>query len=470
MRRYTKVVIVIAVFAMLAAACTQGGGETTTTAAPTTTAPTATTAAGEGTTTTEAMMEAVKTGVGITSEPCPDGNPDRGCIYLAIIDDETGPFAATAPALVGGQKAFWAVTNAEGGIGGEFDVAIPDEFVKDGQYKPDVTVQQYTQVADEVVGLAMLLGTPQGIATLDSLNADNTIAAPMTWWSGWTFESVDHGLVLEFGTSYCFEGMNALDWAVGAVPAAGRDAVAKVGILKFPTDYGNDYAVGVNEAAAANGLEVAWEVPIIPVSAGGDPTQAEAVAQVVSDPVDVVFVVSGPSELAPIVGGAAQQLGADAPIIIGAAPTWNPGLMQTAAAPAFESGIYFQSAFTGPWDYDSVGHEKMRTALGDVPGNFFFVAGWESQYAIRAALQAAYEAGDLTKAGIAAAARSLANVDYDGMMPSRSFAGDPNDVAPRETLIAKVDTSATDFTSVAQDFFVGPTAKAYNFTEPCAAP
>jgi len=202
----------------------------------------------------------------------------------------------------------------------------------------------------------------------------------------------------------------------------------------------------------------------------GDPTQAEAVAKIAADPVDVVFVVSGPNELAPIVGGAAQVLGEKVPIFIGASPTWNPGLLKTAAAPAFEAGIYFQSSFVGPWAYDSVGHEKMRTALGDVPPNIFFVAGWSSQYALKAAFEAAYAAGDLTKAGIYAAAQTLTDVNYDGMMPARSFAGDPNDVFPRESLIGRVDTSAPDGISVVQDFFVGPTAAAYDFTEPCALP
>ena len=469
MRRWTKPVILIAVFALLAVACSQGA-TTTTTSAPTTTAATTTTAAPATTAapTTTAAPE-LKFDVGVTSEPCDGGNPDHGCIYLGAIDDESGPFAAASPALIGGQKAFWATVNAEGGIGGAFDVAMPDDLIKDGQYKPDVTVQQYTTIADSVVALAMLLGTPQGIATLDSMKADSTIGVPMTWWSGWDFTQYDQGLILEFGTNYCFESMNSVDWAVGALPAAGRQ-LETIGILKYPGDYGDDYAAGAEVAAEADGLTIAWEQQIIPISAGGDPTQAEAVAKIAADPVDLVMVVSGPSELAPIVAGAAQTLGEAVPIFIGASPTWNPGILQTAAAPAFEAGIYYQSGFVGPWAYESAGHEKMRAALGDVPGNFFFVAGWASQYALKAALDAAYAANDLTKAGIYGAAQTLSDVEYDGMMPSRSFVGDPNDVFPRESLLSGIDTSAVDGVSVVQDFFVGPTASSYDFTEPCALP
>ena len=184
----------------------------------------------------------------------------------------------------------------------------------------------------------------------------------MSWWSGWGFESEDRGLVVEFGTNYCFEAMNAVDWSMDALPAAGRATPATVGILAFPTDYGEDYAAGVRIAAETNNLTVAWEAPVIPVSAGGDPTQIEAVQQVINNPVDVVYLVTGPTETAAIVAGAASQGATN--IFIGAAPSWNVGLLASAAAPVFEAGIYYQSSFTAPWDYDSVGHEKMLQTLG----------------------------------------------------------------------------------------------------------
>ena len=35
----------------------------------------------------------------------------------------------------------------------------------------------------------------------------------MSWYSGWSYKSVDKGLVIEFGSAYCADGMNAVDWA-----------------------------------------------------------------------------------------------------------------------------------------------------------------------------------------------------------------------------------------------------------------
>jgi hypothetical protein len=262
--------------------------------------------------------------------------------------------------------------------------------------------------------------------------------------------------------------MNAIDWAAGAFPAQSRE-LATIGILAIPNDYGADYSAGVKLAAEANNIEILWEQAVIPASAGGDATQTEAVAKIVGDAPDLVILVVGPQETAAIVGGAAAQMGETVPLFIGAAPSWNSALLATPAAPAFQAGIFFQSSFVPGWDTDSVGHEKMRAAvdsIGQAP-NDFWVSGWVSQYGLKAALDGAYAAGDLTKAGIEAAALALETVDYEGMMPERSFAGDPNDVTPREAVIGAYSAEATTGIATIAEFFVGPTASAYEFTAAC---
>jgi hypothetical protein len=471
MRKWTKLLVVLGVVALIAAACSNDTAETTTTAATETTAATTTTVA--ETTTTEATME-IATDVGVTEEPCPDGNPDHGCIYLGVLTDESGPFAGAAPALYGGQSIFWATVNAQGGIGGAYDVALPEDLKKDTGYKDDVMVTSYAQIAEDVAAIAQSLGTPQTLAVLPDYARDHTVAAPMSWWSGWAFED----RVLEFGTGYCFEAMNAVDWATVAIPAIGRE-FSTAGIAFIPNDYGLDYAAGVKIAAEANGITVAWEQPVIPASSGGDPTQTEAVTKIVGEPVDIVFLVTGPNETAAIVGGAAQQMGASVPLFIGAGPSWNVALLASPAAPAFQSGIFFQSSFVAGWDYDSAGHAKLRAGVeaAGFPANDFFAAGWVSQYGLKAALEAAYDIGDLTRLGIETAAFGLTEVDYEGMMPTRSFAGDPNDPAvyPRTSVIGKYSAEATTGIETIQDastsesgFFVGPTATDYTFSAACA--
>ena len=67
-----------------------------------------------------------------------------------------------------------------------------------------------------------------------------------------------------------------------------------------------------------------------------------------------------------------------------------------------------------------------------------------------------------------AAAKNLTSVDYEGMMPSRSFGGDPNTEFPREATVGGVDTTSSTGISLVRDFFVGPTAEGYSFTAPCS--
>jgi hypothetical protein len=479
-RKWIRIGMLLAAMALVASACSNTDSDDTTTtaaasAATTTTAATAattTTAATAATTTTAADAGGdVAFDVGVTAEPCPEGDADRGCIYLGTLTDESGPFASASPALGGAQRAFWAAVNAGGGVGGAFDVALPDDLSKDTQYNPEVFVQQYNDIAGEIAAVAQSLGTSQTIAALPSYVRDDVAAAPMSWWSGWGFDEVDSGLVIEFGTNYCFEAMNAFDWSMGAVPAAGRPTPTKIGILAIPNDYGLDYSAGVRHAAEAYGVEVAWESPVIPISAGGDQAQAEAVQAVLANPVDIVYLVTGPNETAAIVGGAAAQGATN--LFIGASPSWNVAILSSPAAPAFEAGLFFQSSFVGPWQYDSAGHEAMRQTLSlvgidDANANDFFVAGWVSQYGVKAALDQAYASGDLTRAGIATAARSLESVSYDGMMTERDFGGDPNEQFPRDSTMGAVDVTQPTGIALVQDFFVGPTAEAYDFTEACA--
>jgi hypothetical protein len=106
--------------------------------------------------------------------------------------------------------------------------------------------------------------------------------------------------------------------------------------------------------------------------------------------------------------------------------------------------------------------------ITDENANDFFVSGWVSQYGLKAALEDAYASGDLTKAGIVAAVQTLTNVSYDGMLADRSFDGDPNTQFPRMSLVGAVDVTQPTGIAVVQDFFVGPTSEALDFTQACA--
>jgi hypothetical protein len=111
--------------------------------------------------------------------------------------------------------------------------------------------------------------------------------------------------------------------------------------------------------------------------------------------------------------------------------------------------------------------QEART--GGPPANDGFTFGWIWSYPIKDLLEQAMENGDLTRAGVMAALEEI-TVDYEGALPERGYSGDPNETVVRESLIARPDENAPLGSSVLEDFFVGPTAEAFEFSEPCSAP
>jgi hypothetical protein len=111
----------------------------------------------------------------------------------------------------------------------------------------------------------------------------------------------------------------------------------------------------------------------------------------------------------------------------------------------------------------------MREAIGQVQANDGYTSGWALSYPLKAALAQAAKDGKLNREGLFAAVKKLDKVDYEGMLPSGAgnFAGDPNTATFRQSVISKPDDTAPAGVSLVQDFFVGPSAKAHNFTKPC---
>ncbi len=394
----------------------------------------------------------IKTDVGITSEPCPEAvNKDNGCIYLGTISDLTaGPFAALAVPITAAQKAFWAKVNADGGIGG-YDIDVTS-YVRDNKYNPQEHKAKYDEIKANVVGLAQTLGSPTTAAILNDLKTENVLSVPASWTSAWAFEPV----ILESGTNYCMEAMNSVDYAVT------ERQIKSVMAVHYPGDYGDDAAAGAKIAAERSKLTFT-DVATNP----GQEAQAEAINRIVTVKPDLVILTTGPTEAGTIVGQAAAR-GYNG-LYIGTSPTWNPALMASAAAPAI-TAQYLQSGPWAPWGGATPGHEAMRTALGEgFTPNDGATAGWVWSYPLKAALEAAADAGDLTRAGLVNAAGGLKSVDYEGMLPSEAgnYTGDANDRVFRQSVIAKPDPAAPTKVTMVKEFFTGDTAKDFEFTEPC---
>jgi ABC-type branched-subunit amino acid transport system substrate-binding protein len=390
---------------------------------------------------------------GVTEEACPDAvNEDNGCIYLGTISDLTqGPFAPLGVPITDAQEAFWQRVNEDGGIGG-YDINVT-EYVRDNLYNPQTHKQVYGEIEGDVLALAQTLGSPTTLAIIPDMQRDEMVGAPASWTSLWAFEDA----ILESGTNYCVEGMNAVDYMV-----AEKD-IKTVMAVHYPGDYGGDGAAGAEIAAEANGLEFT-DVE----TASGQEEQAGAIAAILGAKPDLVILGTAPTETAVIVGQTAAQ--GFTGQFIGLGPTWNPALLATPAAPALEA-LYMQSGYWGPFGSDTPGHEAMREALGEVEQpNDGYTAGWAWSYPLKAALEEWLDGDyDKDRAGLLEAVKSLETIDYEGMLPEEAGnrSGEPNDNIFRESVLSKVDKAAPSGVSLIQDFTAGPTAEEYTFEGAC---
>jgi len=457
-RRWLVLASLLMAFALVAAAC--GDDDATTTSAPAT----STTGAGTtaATTTTEATPETAFD-IGVTAAPCADAvNEGNGCIYLGVISDLTdGPFAPLGVPLTQAQEDFWTSINADGGLDG-WDVIITAENTFDAHYDPAQTAEGATQLADSVAALAQSLGTPQTQAALPIYVENNMVSAPATWWSGWAFNEVDSGLILESGAAYCFEAMNGMSYMAGVLPEGFTWA-----LVAFPGDYGGDYGAGAKIAAAQLGLgDPVAEILQIPVSAGGDVTGA--VATLLGATPTLIVIVTGPTEMAQIAGGLFGA-GYQTFQILGASPTWNVALTGNADLVPLLQAVYTGTTPWGGWDTDTVGHADMRAAAdaNDRSPHGAYVAGWTWQYPIKALLEEAIAANDLTRANLAAIAASLDGVSYDGILPDRTYVGDPNEHVVRSTILNGVDPASSDGLVAKTDATVSQIAADYDLAGPC---
>ncbi len=387
---------------------------------------------------------------GVTSEACPDAvDADKGCIYLGVITDLTGTFKGVGVPVTEGQKAFWKKVNEDGGIG-DYEVDVVTN-VRDNKYDPDTHAAVFGQIEDDVLALAQSLGTAHTNGILEDVQEANILTQPTSLGSNWIFEKG----VIEIGTNYCAEAMNAVDYAVDTLNAKSIAAV------HFPGDYGDDAMVGARIAAEERGIKFT-DIATAP----GAEAQTAAVGELLKAKPDAVLVSTGPIEMAAIVGGAVSQK-LQVPFI-GSIPSWNAAVLQSPAGPAI-TPFYMQATSFGAWDDDTDGHNAMREAAGDATPNDWYMIGWAGSYVLKAVLEKAIDDDKLTREGLVDAAASLESVDSQGMLPegSGNYAGEPNERVVKSTSLNKVDDKTSSKVSVAAEAFTGPTAETYEFTEPC---
>ncbi len=395
-------------------------------------------------------------------------------IRVGMSADLSGIFAPLVTVIVDAQTAYFDRVNANGGIAGR-EVEL---VILDSGYDVPTHLDNYAELADEsedgVVMIGHSTGSPHTSAIAGDLANDDLIAVPVTWYSGWADPEFG-GNVFELYSNYCFEGMNGVEFL-----AEQSDAEAPtLAVLSFPGEYGQDGAAGAKIAAEQLGLEIVYDGEA-EVTPGGDDFTS-VISQLVDADPDIVWITANSSALAQILGGATAQ-GLDA-IWSGNSPTYNPALLGSEVADPIDQ-FYFHSTYTALWNSnDSAGMQDMVATLTEaLPEATYaqadtFITGWTFSMFVEAVLEQAAANGDMTRAGVVAAANEV-EVDFQGLAPDQSWSGDPNDFAIRGTYI--YDVTAADATlttaiteagssglTLVEENFTGTVAEGYDFQQAC---
>ncbi len=465
MKRLRRLAVMLVAFALIVAACGDDDSSETTTAAP---------SGGGGTTAaaTEAPPPELQTDVGVTDDT----------ITFGLLSDLTGPFGGLVGLIVAGQQAFWAKVNAEGGIGGR----MVELEIFDTGYDVQTHVEGYRELKDKVVAFGHSTGSPQTIAILEDLKADNILAVPLTWYSGWTDPELGTNTP-QHSTPYCIEAMNVIGYIVDQWTADNGSAPTTIAVAGDPGDYGGDSVAGALLAADAFNLEVVYNGDQ-QIVRGQEPTAV--IEGIVDAAADIVWVTTNSGAYGSIYAGALGSPGfrADA-VWSGAGPSFSPAMLGQEFAQQIASQVTF-GFYNAGWGADVPGFAEMEAALvaanPELPVTDFLSEGWIEATIMKTILEAALARNDLTQGGVLAAAQSLETVDLQGLAPNPRYAGSADEQINRETYIVKLDIAgfaaqggplnigaaaeADDPTSgfaFIESGYTHPVAAGFTFTEAC---
>ncbi len=383
----------------------------------------------------------------------PGGNQIKGgpgvdltakTIDLGILTPLSGPVAAPIGIpLTKGIETYFKAVNANGGIDG-FKVNLIE---KDSQYNPQIQVQMYNQIHNQVLMMAESLGSPTTQAIVSLSERDKMLV------SAASLDSIlaRQQYMILIGTPYRLQVENAFDYVVRQQGVVNP----KVGLIYQDDAYGQDGLTGYNESIGCYNLdnvaEATYELT--------DTTFTAQVSKMKQAGAQYVFLTAVPNIAASIIGTAAQ-LGYF-PQWIMQSPAWANGLL--AVSPQF-SGLLEKSVWVvaqgATWgDTSQPGMAEMlkdvQKYAPDQKPDGYFQFGYAEAMVTYAILKKAADNGDLTRAGLLNAFNSLGTVNLGGLFgASAHYGSSPNQRVPtRDNSVYGIDTTIpNNFKNLSGDF------------------
>lgn len=375
---------------------------------------------------------------------------DGKTITLGVITPLTGPVAVIGLPLTTGNEVYFDRINAAGGIGGKYKIKLLQE---DSQYQPDIAVQKYNKLKNNVVAFAQLLGTPSTLAVLPQLKADNIIAAPASLDATWVREPN----LLPVGGPYQIQAINALDYYIKEKGGQGKNICSMI----QNDAYGEAGQQGIDFAAS----KLNFQVVTTQKFKNGDKDVTGQIQQLQKKKCDAVFLTATPGD-AGTIWGTAAKLGYQ-PQWIAQSPSWIGALAKSPLAPYLAKNVWIASE--GPaWGDKRV--PGMVQLVADVKKyapkqgpDFYTDFGYSEARAMTALLEKAVELGDLSRDGLMKASEALGTVDFGGLTADYTYGPAGSRNPPRATTIFKVRPSAPAGLSTQKFAYQSPYAAQFQF-------
>lgn len=389
----------------------------------------------------------IKAGVGV--------DLNKKVINLGILTPLSGPVAPPIGIpLTKGIETYFKAVNAKGGIDG-FTVNLIE---KDSQYNPQIQVQMYNQIHNQVLMLAESLGSPTTQAIVGLATRDKMLV------SAASLDSIlaRQQYMILIGTPYRLQVENGLAYARQVATKLGV-ANPKVGIIYQDDAYGQDGLTGYNEALGCdstlnNVAQATYELT--------DTTFTAQVTKMKQAGAQFVVLTAVPNVAAGIIGTAAQA--GYFPQWILNSPAWANALL--GAGPQFtqllEKSVWVVAQGATWGDRSQPGMAEMldnvQKYAPDQKPDGYFQFGYAEAKVTYAILKKAADSGDLTREGLLKAFDSLGTVDLGGLFGANAkYGSSPNQRVPtRDNSVYGIDTSIpNNFKDLSGDFVSSCAAK-----------
>lgn len=384
---------------------------------------------------TEAGTSELLTDVGVTDDT----------ITVASMSDQSAVYAALGNTLVQGNELYFAERNANGGICGRNVELIVRDHASDTQ----TAVTQFNEIAPDVLGFVQLLGSPQTNAVAADIESGQIPTFPASWSS----EFLGSEPMFIAGSLYPIDIINGLQYLADEGFIAQGDTV---GHVHFPGDFGENALKGTVHFGEEAGVEV--------LAIQVEPSATDLTAQVteLADAgVSTIVVSAGPRQTASV-AAVTTSVGLNVPILSNG-PGFDPALLETPAADALIDRLYVTVSYA---PFASMGDESeaIQAAYGeaypDTNPTIFVNYGYAVASIFGQGLDAACEAGDMTRAGVVSALRGLTNLET-GIFPPLTF-GDVSATASDESYILRVDPDVQGSLVIGEDLFASLHAGTYS--------